>query len=91
MVDVFQKARLELNSKNSIQDAIKKKLFSQNKIKVKSRRPIDPLKKTVKELLREKRHDLNMSVQSEMGEEQVVNDGEIVFYIKFVGVVRLIV
>lgn len=53
-----------------MQQAIKKKLFSQNKIQVKKRRPIDPLKKTVKELLREKREDLNMSLPLELQEEK---------------------
>lgn len=53
-----------------MQQAIKKKLFSQNKIQVKKRRLIDPLKKTVKELLREKREDLNMSLPLELKEEK---------------------
>lgn len=53
-----------------MQQAIKKKLFSQNKIQVKKRRLIDPLKKTVKELLREKREDLNMSLPLELQEEK---------------------
>nr|XP_023025050.1 ubinuclein-1-like [Leptinotarsa decemlineata] len=54
--------------KNTMQQAIKKKLFSANKIQVKKRRPIDPLKKTVKDLLREKREDLNMTVPEELKE-----------------------
>lgn len=70
----LQKPKVHLNSKNSIQQAIKKKLFSQNKIQVKKRRPIDPLKKTVKELLREKRQDLNLSVGSELGDDKT-SDG----------------
>lgn len=57
------------SDKNAMQHAIKKKLFSQNKIQIKKRRPIDPLKKTVKELLREKREDLNMSIPSEFEKE----------------------
>lgn len=40
-----------------MQLAIKKQLFSQNKIQVKKKRPVNPLKKTVKELLKEKRVD----------------------------------
>ncbi|KAG5879230.1 hypothetical protein JTB14_006030 [Gonioctena quinquepunctata] len=55
-----------LTPKDSMQQAIKKKLFSPNKIQVKKRRPIDPLKKTLKDLLREKREDLNMTIPSEL-------------------------
>lgn len=54
-----------------MQQAIKKKLFSQSKIQVKKRRPIDPIKKTVKELLREKREDLNMSVPEDLKEGKI--------------------
>lgn len=54
----FQKPKTQ-SDKNAMQHAIKKKLFSQNKIQMKQRRPIDPMKKTVKELLREKREDIN--------------------------------
>lgn len=57
------------SDKNSMQHAIKKKLFSQNKIQIKKRRPIDPLKRTVKELLREKREDLNLSIPPELEKE----------------------
>ncbi|KAJ8919467.1 hypothetical protein NQ315_016567 [Exocentrus adspersus] len=64
------------STKNSMQQAIKKKLFSQNKIQVKKRRPIDPLKKTVKELLREKRQDLNMSLPMELQDENEDNIGK---------------
>lgn len=60
-----------MEDKNNMQQAIKKKLFNQNKIQVKKRRPIDPVKKTVKELLREKRQDLNMSVPQDL-----ITDGE---------------
>ncbi|XP_023310453.1 yemanuclein [Anoplophora glabripennis] len=61
------------SSKNTMQQAIKKKLFSQNKIQVKKRRLIDPLKKTVKDLLREKREDLNMSLPLELQDEKEDN------------------
>lgn len=57
------------SDKNSMKHAIKKKLFSQNKIQIKKRRPIDPQKKTVKELLREKREDLDMSVPPTLEKE----------------------
>ncbi|CAG9827914.1 unnamed protein product [Diabrotica balteata] len=50
----------------SMHQAIQKKLFSTSKIQVKKRRLIDPLKKTVKDLLREKREDLNMTVPEEL-------------------------
>ncbi|XP_050508012.1 uncharacterized protein LOC114340356 isoform X2 [Diabrotica virgifera virgifera] len=50
----------------TMQQAIQKKLFSTTKIQVKKRRLIDPLKKTVKDLLREKREDLNMTVPEEL-------------------------
>ncbi|XP_049825955.1 yemanuclein isoform X2 [Aethina tumida] len=63
----------KVEDKNNMQQAIKKKLFNQNKIQVKKRRPIDPVKKTVKELLREKRQDLNMSVPQDL-----ITDGEVV-------------
>lgn len=63
---------MELN-KNSMQHAIKKKLFSQNKIQIKKQRPIDPQKKTVKELLREKREDLDLSGPPELEKEGKLN------------------
>ncbi|CAH0560484.1 unnamed protein product [Brassicogethes aeneus] len=71
------KKKQKLSPKNTMQQAIKKKLFSQNKIQIKKRRPIDPLKKTVKELLREKRVDLNMSIPTELvvQGQQVVSEG----------------
>ncbi|XP_057659662.1 ubinuclein-2 [Diorhabda carinulata] len=49
----------------SMQQAIKKKMFSTAKIQVKKRKSIDP-NKTVKDLLREKREDLNLSVPDEL-------------------------
>lgn len=65
---LFQKPKLQ-STKNTMQQAIKKKLFSQNKIQIKKKRLIDPLKKTVKELLREKREDLDMSMPLELEKE----------------------
>jgi hypothetical protein len=49
-----------------VQQSLKKKLLGQNKIYIKKRRLLDPQKKTVKELLREKREDLNMSIPEEL-------------------------
>ncbi|KAJ8971042.1 hypothetical protein NQ317_002308 [Molorchus minor] len=69
----FQKPKLQ-TPKISMQQAIKKKLFSQNKIQVKKRRPIDPLKKTVKDLLREKREDLNMSIPMDLNHSKELED-----------------
>ncbi|CAH1159709.1 unnamed protein product [Phaedon cochleariae] len=54
--------------KTTMHQAIKKKLFSSEKIQVKKKNLIDPLKKTVKDLLREKREDLDMSIPGELKE-----------------------
>lgn len=57
-----------------MQQALKKKLMGQNKMYVKKRRLLDPLKKTVKELLREKREDLNMSIPESLNSTQIEDE-----------------
>ena len=59
-----------------MQQSLKKKLLGQNKIYIKKRRLLDPQKKTVKELLREKREDLNMSVPEELNNSTVNEEGK---------------
>jgi ubinuclein len=61
-----EKKRKLQNGGNGVQQSLKKKLLGQNKIYIKKRRLLDPQKKTVKELLREKREDLNMSIPEEL-------------------------
>lgn len=48
--------------------------MGQNPLYIKKRRLLDPLKKTVKELLREKRQDLDMSIPEELDETVVVSE-----------------
>ncbi|CAG9860847.1 unnamed protein product [Phyllotreta striolata] len=57
---------------NTMQQAIKKKLFSKNKIRVGSDPKDHHLKKTVNDLLKAKREDLNMSIPPDLKEEEDV-------------------
>ncbi|XP_060532049.1 yemanuclein isoform X2 [Cylas formicarius] len=62
--------------KISMQQAIKKKMFSPQKIQVKKRRLLDSQKRTVKDLLREKRTDLDMTIPEEFKDTDVpMRDG----------------
>ncbi|XP_063912614.1 yemanuclein isoform X2 [Zophobas morio] len=72
----FEKKRKLQNGGNGMQQSLKKKLLGQNKIYIKKRRLLDPQKKTVKELLREKREDLNMSVPEELNNSTVNEEGK---------------
>ncbi|XP_044254010.1 yemanuclein isoform X2 [Tribolium madens] len=70
---VTKKRKLQ-NGGNGMQQSLKKKLLAQNKIYIKKRRLLDPDKKTVKELLREKREDLNMTIPEELKLDSIDED-----------------
>ncbi|EFA02584.2 yemanuclein isoform X1 [Tribolium castaneum] len=70
------KKRKIQNGGNGVQQSLKKKLLAQNKIYIKKRRLLDPDKKTVKELLREKREDLNMSIPEELKLNDSINEDQ---------------
>ncbi|RZC35480.1 UBN AB and/or HUN domain containing protein, partial [Asbolus verrucosus] len=72
----LDKKRKLQNGGNGMQQSLKKKLLGQNKIYIKKRRLLDPQKKTVKELLREKREDLNMTIPEELKSDSIVEEDQ---------------
>nr|CAH7720169.1 unnamed protein product [Callosobruchus chinensis] len=60
----------KLAPKNSMQLAIKKKLFSSSKIQVKKKKMFSPYKKTVKEMLREKQRSNDQQTKKEENAEE---------------------
>ncbi|CAH1966639.1 unnamed protein product [Acanthoscelides obtectus] len=59
----------KLTPKNSMQLAIKKKLFSSSKIQVKKRKMMSPFKKTQKDMMREKQRTEHMKKKEDIADE----------------------